>query len=326
MGKLKSSRSGAIPTRFLKDGINEVANSLSFLYNRSIEEGSFPLNLKIASVCPIYKDEGHKDNPSNYRPVSILPIIARVFEKLIHIQLFRYLESTIFKYQSGFRPKHSTKSSVLNSTNRWLLNIDQGNYNIAVFVDLKKAFDTVNHEILLKKLRYYGIDNIELKWFTSYLTDRKQYTVVDGAMSSESNVNHGVPQGSCLGPLLFLVYINDLPICLEKCTSKLYADNTDISASNKSIKEAEKQVNNDLNNIHNWLIANKLSLSVLKTNYMIFSMAHKVKNCPKIDVKIHDLSISRCNKTDYLGLILDEELKWNKHIDYMRKKTIICNF
>ena len=139
-------------------------------------------------------------------------------------------------------------------------------------------------------------------------------------MSSESNINHWVPQGSCLGPLLFLVYINDLPICLEKCTSKLYAEDTDISASNKSIKEAEKQVNNDLNNIHNWLIANKLSLNVLKTKYMIFSTAHKVKNCPKIDVKIHYLSISRCDKKDYLGLILDEELKWNKHIDYMCKK------
>ena len=242
VGKLKSSRSGAIPTRFLKDGINEVANSLSFLFDRSVEESSFPSNLKIASVCPIYKGEGHKDNQSNYRPISILPIIARVFEKLIHIQLFRYLESTIFKYQSGFRPKHSSESSVLNSTNRWLLNIDQGNYNIAVFVDLKKAFDTVNHEFLLNKLRHYGMDNTELKWFTSYLTDRKQYTVADGAMSSESNINHGVPQGSCLGPLLFLVYINDLPICLEKCTSKLYADDTDISTSNKSIKRLRNKL------------------------------------------------------------------------------------
>ena len=196
VGKLKSSRSGAIPTRFLKDGINQVANSLSFLYYRSTEEGTFPSNLRIASVCPIYKGEGHKDNPNNYRPISILHLIARVFEKIIHIQLFRYLESTIFKYQSGFGPKHSTESSVINSTKRWLLNIDQGNYNIAVFVDLKKAFNTVNHEILLNKLRYYGIDNTELKWFSSYLTDRKQYTVVDGAMSSESNINHGVPQGS----------------------------------------------------------------------------------------------------------------------------------
>ena len=147
----------------------KYANGLSFLYNRSIEEGSFPSNLKTASVCPIYKGEGHKENPSNYLSISILPIIARVFEKLIHIQLFRYLESTIFKYQSGFRPKHSTESSVLNSTNRWLLNIDHRNYNIAV-----KAFDTVNHEILLKKLRYYGIDNTELKWFTPHLTDSTQ--------------------------------------------------------------------------------------------------------------------------------------------------------
>ena len=115
-------------------------------------------------------------------------------------------------------------------------------------------------------------------------------------MSLESNINLGVPQGSCLGPLLFLVYINDLPICLEKCTSQLYADDTDISASNTSIKEAEKQVNNDLHNIQNWLITNKLSLNVLKTKYMIFSTAHKVKNCPKVDFKIHDLSISRRNK------------------------------
>ena len=119
---------------------------------------------------------------------------------------------------------------------------------------------------------------------------------------------------------MFSVYINDLPICLEKCTSKLYADDTDISASNKSIKEAEKQVNKDLNNIHNWLIANTFSLNVVKTKYVIFATAHKVINCPKIDGKIHDLSISRCDKKDYLGLILDEELKWKKHIDLMCRK------
>ena len=109
----------------------------------------------------------------------------------------------------------------------------------------------MNHEILLNKLRYCGIDNIELKWFTLYLTDRKQYTAVDDAKSRESNVYHGVPQGPCLGSLLFLAYTDELPICLEKCTSKLYADDTDISVSDKSIKEAEKQVYTDLNNIHN---------------------------------------------------------------------------
>ena len=114
----------------------------------------------------------------------------------------------------------------------------------------------------LNMIKYYGINNIELKWFTSYLTDRKQYTVVDGTKSTESNAYYGVPQGSCLGPLLFLVYINDLSISLEKCTSKLYADDTDISASDKSIREAEEHVNKDLNNIHNGLIANKLYLKV----------------------------------------------------------------
>ena len=135
----------------------------------------------------------------------------------------------------------------------------------------------MNHEILLNKLKYYGKDNIELKWFTSYQTERKQYTAVNGAKSTESNIYHGVPHRSCLGPLLFLVYINDLPICLEKCTSNLYSDDTDISASDKSIKKTEKQVNKDLNNIHNSLIANKLSLNVIKTKYMIFATTHKIK-------------------------------------------------
>ena len=116
--------------------------------------------------------------------------------------------------------------------------------------------------IRLNKIKYYGINNIELKWFTSYLTDRKQYTVVDGTKSTASNAYYGVPQGSCLGPLLFLVYINDLSISLEKCTSKLYADDTDISASDKSIKEAEEHINKDLNNLHNGLITSKLNLKV----------------------------------------------------------------
>ena len=177
VGRLNSSRSRAVPTRFIKDGINEVAFRF-YLIDQSRRE-HFPR----LSKSHIYKGEGHKDNPSNYRPISILPIMARAFEKLVHNQLLRYLESTIFKYQSGIRPKHSIESSVLNSTNRWFLNIGQGNYNIAVFVDLKKAFDTVNHEILLNNLKYCGINNIELKWFTSYLPDRKQCEVMGGHCS-----------------------------------------------------------------------------------------------------------------------------------------------
>ena len=160
---------------------------------------------------------------------------------------------------------------------RWLLSIDQGKYNIAVFIDLRKAFDTVNHVILLNKIEYYGVSDKELNWCKSYLDDRKQFTVVGGIRSKEPKVLHGVPQGSCLGPLLFLVYINDLPHSLKNCASKFYADDTDISASTSNLKYIEKLINEDLDNINKWLIANKLSLNVIKTKYMILLHAKNLK-------------------------------------------------
>ena len=205
VAKLKTSRSGKIPTRFLKDGVKCIAHVLSSLFKKSMESGVFPDNLKIVAICPIYKGEGPKSSPNNYRPISVLPIAARLFEKIIHNQLYDYVKGRLYKYQSGFRPKHSTESAVLNALNRWFLNIDQGKYNLVVFLDLRKAFDTVNHEILLKKLEHYGVHGTELKWFPSYLRDRKQYTVVGAIKSQLGSISHGVPQGSCLGPLLFLV-------------------------------------------------------------------------------------------------------------------------
>ena len=147
--------------------------------------------------------------------------------------LYDYVKGRLYKYQSGFRPKHSTETAVLNALNRCFLNIDQGKYNLVVFLDLRKAFDTVNHEILLKKLKHYGVHGTELKWFTSYLSDRKQYTIVGAIKSQLGSVSHGVPQRSCLGPLLFLVYINDLPYCINNGISELYADDTGLSASGK---------------------------------------------------------------------------------------------
>ena len=265
-----------------------------------MESGVFPDNLKIAAICLIYKGEGSKSSPNNYRPISVLPIVAQLFEKIIHNQENDYIKGRLYKYQSGFRPKQSTETAVLNALNTWFLNIDQGKYNLVVFLDLRKAFDALNHEILLKKLEHYGVYGIELKCFTSYLRDTKQYTVVGASKSQLGSISHGVPQGSCIGPLLFLVYINDLPYCINHGISELYADDTGLSASGKKVHDVEKLINLDLDKICNWLLANKLSINVEKTKCMIFATGYKLGQYPDLTVKMNGSKLN--------GLI--EKITW----------------
>ena len=156
MSKMKNSKSGEIATRFVKDTILITTPVLATIFNKSTQCGTFPNNLKIGKVCPVYKGKGSKSDPDNYRPISALSVTARLFEKLIHEQLFPYFNDYLYKNQSGFRPKYSTQTALLNTSNQWLLNIDKGDYNIAVFLDLRKAFDTVDHSLLILKLEYYG--------------------------------------------------------------------------------------------------------------------------------------------------------------------------
>ena len=168
------------------------------------------------------------DDRSNYRPISVLPFVSRVFEKLIYNQLYDYLDRNklLFSKQSGFRSLHSVVTCLLKCTNDWYLDMDKGQYTAMIFVDLKKAFDTVNHEILLKKLEKYGVTGSENAWFASYLCNRRQFCRVNGVSSGLDDINCGVPQGSCLGPLLFMIYINDLPFSLQSCQVNMYADDT----------------------------------------------------------------------------------------------------
>ena len=166
------------------------------------------------------------------------------------------------------------------------MNIDKGNYNLALFLDLKKAFDTVDHNTLLRKLEYYGIIHKELNWLTSYLSDRLQCCKIDGQISSKLKVRLGIPQGSCLGPLLFLVYINDLPQCLANSEPDIYADDTSLTNNEKDLAALENEVNRDLFNIEKWLYANKLQLNTVKTKYMIIATPHRLKRKQKLCIKI----------------------------------------
>ena len=173
----------------------------------------------MARVSPIYI-KGKKDDPYNYRPISVIPVVTKIFENLVHEQLYNYLHDNdlLAKCQSGFRSLHSTLTALLEATENWSLNIDNDLINGVIFIDLKKAFDKIDHNIIIRKFSNYGVDQKALKWFQSYVSDRSQKCSVNGHLSTASSITYGVPQGSIIGPLLFLVYINDLPNCLEKAS------------------------------------------------------------------------------------------------------------
>ena len=329
MNKFKTSHGfglDEISSFFLKAGISILAKPLSQLFNLSLSAGIFPDQWKIARIAPIYKD-GKRDNRSNYRPISVLPVVARLFEKLVYDQFYNFLVSSrlLYSQQSGFRMSHSVLTCLLKCTNDWYLNIENGTYTSVTFIHLKKAFDTVNHEILIKKLQLYGAAGKELRWFQSYLSNRKQCCKVNGKLSDLGEVTCGVPQGSCLSPLLFIIYINDLHLSIKHSKVNMYADDTSLSFSSNSISTINERANEDLECLNTWLAANKLSLNVAKTNSIVIGSRKKVKDiqntsATKPSLVIRDEEISMIEHTKYLGVHVDQYLSWDVHIAELIKK------
>ena len=229
--------------KLLKD---DISNQLADIFNLSFSTGIFPTQLKLAKVIPIHKKES-KVLCSNYRPISLLSNIDKILEKLMHTRIYEFLDknSLIYSLQFGFRQHYSTSHALLHLTQTLMNALDDGNFACGIFVDLQKAFDTVDHSILLKKLEHYGIRGIVNNWFKSYLSDRKQYVSIDGFNSNLATITCGVPQGSVLGPLLFLLYINDLNLAIKHCKVYHFADDTNLLNINKSVKKMNKFINND---------------------------------------------------------------------------------
>ena len=305
-----------IPSRLLKEGKEIIASSLAYIFNLSIKTGIFPDEWKIAKVVPIFK-EGKKCIPDNYRPISILPVVSKLIERIVFNQLYSYLTDhhLLSDSQSGFRPLHSTMTALLEATNSWLWNMDDGLLNGIIFLDLKKAFDTMNHDILLEKLKLYGVGQPSMCWFSSYLSERKQKTFVDGALSDTYKTKCGIPQGSILGPLFFIIYINDLPSCDLYSKIRMYADDTSLTIAHSDENSLEQRMNHDLCRISEWLIANRLSLNVVKTKYMIVASKHKLQQLNyDFQVKVNRQQLKREKTYKYLGVEIDESITWGQHI------------
>ena len=323
ISELKKSKSVgpySIPCNLLKMLNFFISFLLANLINESFCTGVFPDKLKIAKVIALHK-KGTTDDMSNYRPIFLLSVFSKIFEKIMHKRLYSFLEvnGILHPLKFGFRRKHSTQHTLISMTENILKTIDNGNFGCGIFIDLKKAFDTVNHSVLLKKLEHYGVRGIPLQWFESYLSNRKQYVSINGSTSDELILAHGVPQGSVLGPLLFLIFINDLPNVSKLLTFFFLADDTNIYYESSDLLNIQKVVNRELRKIRKWLEANRLALNIDKTNFVIFH-SHQHKLTDHIVLKFGRKRIKQESCVKFLGLLLDSNLSWKFDLTELSKK------
>jgi len=303
------------PNRILPSVRHILSIPLVKLMNLSVTSGEYPSKLKHAKVIPVFKDD--KTDPTNYRPISLLSNYNRIFEKIMFNRLKAFIDKNeiLYRSQYGFRDKHSTQHAILDIVNSIQKNMDNKLFSCGIFIDLKKAFDTVDHSILLNKLNHYGIRGIVNDWFSSYLFKGTQTTEINSFISDKEIVPCGVPQGSVLGPLLFLMFINDIPNSSQKLNFVLYADDTNMLYADKHPKSLEETVNKELKNVCKWLHVNKLTLNIKKSNFVIFLPPQRSLNYMyEIKLKVIDNSTNISSSPEckeyvkYLGVLIDNHL------------------
>ena len=316
--KNKNCNTDCIPNRLYKLIDKTIAPHLASLYNQSLNDGIYPQSLKIAKITPIHK-AGDPSIASNYRPISILPTMGKILEKIVFDQLSNYLRinNVLSPTQFGFRVGNTTNDAISTFLELIYKNLNDKKSSIVTYLDFSKAFDTVDHKILIAKLSHYGIRDVALKWFISYIEHRGHSIKIENFTSSIRETQCGVPQGSILGPILFVLYINDFSKCHISADSFFYADDTTVVTSDENVEALCEKTNAELQNIYYWLNANKLSLNVAKS---VFMMITNKQNQQTPILKINNIPLTNVKEAKVLGVIIDNKLTFKSHIEHVTRK------
>lgn len=316
----KSVGHDEIPVNILKANIDILSYPLQATFNQPFMSGVFPDHLKVGRVVPIYKGD-YPNNVENYRPITVLPAVTILFKKLIARRIIEFIEKyqILASQQHGFRKHFSTSTAVHSVTEIVHQALGKGQIAAGIFLDIKKAFDCVDYNILLNKLDRYGFRGPASSFFRSYLTSCKQFVDVLGEKSTMKDVKSGVPQGSVLGPILFSLFVNDYATSLTHAKAILYADDTALLISCNSVAEAQTLASEDLARTLRWFNTNKLVLNIKKTKFLIFSSRQKHLS-HVCNLKVDGKALCQVDAYKYLGVTLDSSIHWAQHIKTVCQK------